>query len=261
MQAMRKKIEEDMKLVYCPDCKDIKRLLFEKRGCRCGKSGGYYLPDGLNVVLLGEAIPLGIDNYSFAHARENREKKGLRKQLQFTAFFIPEQCATIVEDTLPEEKHKYYTDEHYHKLLNKAIKLAVEGHAGQLDKIGKPYILHPLTVMGKVETMQQKIVAVLHDYLEDTKGTVENLKEIGCDFDLIYSIECITHLPNEPNIKYYERILSDPTDVARVVKLADLEHNSSPTRMQGLPQADQDRMAKKYDGAKRVLEANKDRQT
>jgi guanosine-3',5'-bis(diphosphate) 3'-pyrophosphohydrolase len=138
-------------------------------------------------------------------------------------------------------------------LLSNAIKLAVDGHRNQLDKIGMPYILHPLAVMFAVDTIPQKIVAILHDYLEDTEGTVYDLWKIGCNFDIIYSIECITHLPNEPNIRYYERILSDPTGIARIVKLADIAHNSSPARMRGLPITDQERMLKKYAYAKEKL--------
>lgn len=84
-----------MKLLYCPNCKDITRLWVGARShCKCGKSSGYYKADGLNARYEGEAIPIGIDNSSFAEALRNQPmvaKFGRR----FTAFVIPKYADTI----------------------------------------------------------------------------------------------------------------------------------------------------------------------
>ena len=86
-----------MKLLYCHHCGDVVSLRFVARRCSCGRSGGYYKLDGLNAVILGDAIPLGFDNHSFQLALKNRPKSGLGTG--FKAFVIPFACETIqVED-------------------------------------------------------------------------------------------------------------------------------------------------------------------
>ena len=71
------------------------------------------------------------------------------------------------------------------KLLEKAIKIASICHEGQVDKAGKPYILHPLTVMESVDTLPEKILAVLHDTIEDTDTTMEDIRALLRKFNLI----------------------------------------------------------------------------
>ena len=83
-----------MKLIYCKSCHDIFRLWFEKRTCKCGKSGGWYL-SGLNAEIWGDALPLGIDNYSFLAATMNQPKEDAGKGATFEAFVIPAKCKTV----------------------------------------------------------------------------------------------------------------------------------------------------------------------
>lgn len=83
-----------MKLVYCTACLDIVKLNRSLRKCICGKSGGYYLADGINVEIFGqEAVPLGIGNTTFRNALNNRPKHGSGER--FEAFVIPKNCGTV----------------------------------------------------------------------------------------------------------------------------------------------------------------------
>lgn len=85
-----------MKLIYCPKCHDIVALMIvEVRHCLCGRSRGHYLDDGIEAVIEGEAIPLGIATASFHKALNNRPESGQGEE--FTAFVIPEKCDTITK--------------------------------------------------------------------------------------------------------------------------------------------------------------------
>jgi hypothetical protein len=108
--------------------------------------------------------------------------------------------------------------------LEKAIELAARHHAGQKDKEGQPYILHPIRVMQRVEGEQAKIVAVLHDTLEDTGLTEADLRREGFGADVIAAVLAVTHRPGEPYADYVVRCKA--LEPARWVKVADLEDNA-----------------------------------
>jgi len=129
------------------------------------------------------------------------------------------------------------------KLLSNAIILATQWHNGQVDKAGKPYILHPLRMMLKVNNIEIKIVAVLHDVLEDTECTYQNLKEIGLNNELIEAIYCLTRQKNEDYMDFIKRCKHNP--IARIVKLADLEDNCDLSRIENPTEKDYERV-KKY---------------
>jgi hypothetical protein len=84
-----------MKLIFCPSCEDVVRLIGAKRECLCGSSGGRYLEDGLHAEVWGNAVPLGFANRSFANAVRNRIQGSWSQP--FTAFVIPFECATVAE--------------------------------------------------------------------------------------------------------------------------------------------------------------------
>jgi (p)ppGpp synthase/HD superfamily hydrolase len=107
--------------------------------------------------------------------------------------------------------------------IEKALQIAAKAHEGQKDKEGLPYILHPLRVMMKVEGRAQ-IVAVFHDLIEDTSVTEDDLRKAGFDEDIIAAVLCVTHRKDESYADYVVRCKGN--DVARKVKLADLEDNS-----------------------------------
>ena len=142
------------------------------------------------------------------------------------------------------------------KLINNCIIFAAYKHAEQLDKLGSPYIYHPLRVMldESLTTETQKCVAICHDLLEDTTTTIEELHKIGMSDDMITVIVALTHLENEPNTTYWQRILDEPSGDARLVKIADIKDNLSESRMSQLPEEVQTRLKEKYNRALQYLD-------
>jgi (p)ppGpp synthase/HD superfamily hydrolase len=136
--------------------------------------------------------------------------------------------------------------------LNEAIALAAKAHEGQVDKLGQPYILHPLRVMQAMETDDERIVAVLHDVVEDTHISLATLRELGLPDGLLAAVDAITRVVGEPYMPdYIERIAGNP--IARKVKLADLADNLSVTRS---PQdANAPTRRARYRKARSILEA------
>ena len=112
--------------------------------------------------------------------------------------------------------------------IEKALQIAVRAHEGQKDKDGQPYIFHPLRLMNAVEDEPVKIVAVLHDVVEDTSITYEDLRREGFEEVILAAVECLTHRKDEPYADYVVRCKSNV--IARHVKLADLEDNARPSR-------------------------------
>jgi len=127
-----------------------------------------------------------------------------------------------------------------------AIKIAVDAHDGQLDKIGMPYILHPFAVMDAFELheLEERIVAVLHDILEDTLVTVTDLLRVGIHPDLVTAVLAVTKQKGEELTAYYKRVRANP--MALRVKYRDIEHNLSHRRQKYLPLRDQIRLKEKY---------------
>lgn len=115
------------------------------------------------------------------------------------------------------------------RILEKAIQIAVNAHFGQKDKAGSPYILHPLRVMHSVDATDAKIVAVLHDVVEDTPVTFDELIEAGIPKHLVITLRLLTH---KENVSYEDYILRlSENQLAVKVKLADLKDNMDLSRM------------------------------
>ena len=127
-------------------------------------------------------------------------------------------------------------------LLALAIAIANQAHAGQLDKAGKPYILHPLTVMAQMDTLESKIVAVLHDAIEDSDLKIEDLVEQGFPEFITDAIAAITKLEGEPYEVYILRVKSNA--IARKVKIADVTHNMDISRISNPTEKDFQRLEK-----------------
>lgn len=113
--------------------------------------------------------------------------------------------------------------------LERAIELAARAHAGQRDKGGQPYILHPLRVMMAVTTDAERIAAVLHDIVEDTSITFDDLVAEGFADDVVDAIRALTKFEGETREQAAKRIVRDP--IARAVKLADIADNMDLTRI------------------------------
>ncbi len=122
-------------------------------------------------------------------------------------------------------------------MLEKAIKIATEAHANQTDKAGQPYIEHPLRVMAMGESVDEKIVGVLHDVVEDTHWTFEMLQNEGFSTEVIDALRCVTKISeNEPYDSFIERIKSNRLAVK--VKLNDLTDNMDIRRLSYLTNKD-----------------------
>lgn len=114
--------------------------------------------------------------------------------------------------------------------LERAIEIARQAHAGQVDKAGSDYIGHPLRVMEMGETEEQKIVGVLHDVVEDSDWTFEMLEEEGFCDEIIDALRCVTKLSeNEDYDHFIDRISGN--QLAVKVKLNDLEDNLDLSRL------------------------------
>lgn len=126
--------------------------------------------------------------------------------------------------------------------LARAISIAAQGFEKVKDKGGNPYILHCLRVMNQMDTEEEKIVAVLHDTIEDGVCTVESLIEERFSQNVIYSLILLTH-KKEVSYEDYIKVISTDS-IATKVKLADLKDNSDITRLKGLTKKDFERMEK-----------------
>lgn len=133
------------------------------------------------------------------------------------------------------------------EVFEKALSIAVEAHRGQVDKLGMPYILHPLEVARRVDTLGLKTIAVLHDVIEDTEITAEDLVEKGVPREIVEIVEILTKPQGEDYEEYVRRVAKNAK--ARKVKLADLDHNTSPERADGL----NERLRAKYRLARKIL--------
>ena len=135
--------------------------------------------------------------------------------------------------------------------LERAIQIAVEAHAGAKDRGGKAYILHPIGVMMRCETDEEKIVAILHDVVEDTDWTFDALREEGFSKTIIEALETVTkHSDDEDYDEFVQRSLKN--EIGRKVKIADLRDNLDVTRVGELTDKDIERI-NKYKRALKTL--------
>ena len=140
--------------------------------------------------------------------------------------------------------------------LERAIELAVEKHKGQRDKACRPYILHLLRVMMRMRTDEERIVAVLHDIIEDAGVSERALLEAGFSREIVDAVVALTRRrepePGESYADFIERAARNP--LARRVKLADLEDNMDVTRLDQVTEKDRERLDRYIRSRKRILE-------
>jgi (p)ppGpp synthase/HD superfamily hydrolase len=108
--------------------------------------------------------------------------------------------------------------------IEKALQIAARAHEGQKDKEGLPYILHPLRLMMTVAGEEAQIVAVLHDVIEDTSVTDDDLRAAGFSEKVLAAVACVTHRKDESYAEYVVRC--NGNEIVRRVKLADLQDNA-----------------------------------
>lgn len=137
------------------------------------------------------------------------------------------------------------------QMIEKAAVVATRAHAGQLRKDGTPYIAHPVCVAIKVEGKLAGTVALLHDVVEDTELTLDDLREMGFWENVIQAVDALTKRKGEKYADFILRCKMDP--IARAVKIADIEHNLSD--QSALEPDDAEFLTKRYTKALAVLDA------
>jgi (p)ppGpp synthase/HD superfamily hydrolase len=136
--------------------------------------------------------------------------------------------------------------------VDDAVAIARRAHDGQLDKAGRPYIGHPLRVMAGVRGEHAQMAAVLHDVVEDTAITAQDLLASGCPPPVVSAVVALSKVPGEPQADYLRRVAADP--LALTVKRADIADNADPERLALLDPATRDRLTAKYAQARRLLD-------
>jgi hypothetical protein len=109
------------------------------------------------------------------------------------------------------------------QLLEKAISIAVDSHSGQVNNKAQPYVLHPLRMMFKAVTIEEKIIAVLHDVIEKTTIDLEYLRSVGFSDRIVLGIDALSRRPQENYDKYIDRVAENK--LATKVKIIDLDDN------------------------------------
>jgi len=140
----------------------------------------------------------------------------------------------------------------YTPVTKKALKLCFEAHKKQVDKSGMPYVFHPFHLAEQMQTEETTVVALLHDLVEDTDYTIEDLESMGFSKNITDAIALMTHADDVAYMDYVRRIKNNP--IAKVVKLADLKHNSDLTRLDVVDEKALKRK-EKYLEAIKILEA------
>jgi guanosine-3',5'-bis(diphosphate) 3'-pyrophosphohydrolase len=134
--------------------------------------------------------------------------------------------------------------------IERAIEIAARAHAGQVDKAGQPYILHPLRVMLAVKGEHERMAAVLHDVVEDTTTTIADLRVQGFPEEVLNAVLALTKTKGETRLAAAARAAANP--IARAVKLADVTDNMDLSRISEPTEEDYARV-KIYEQVRTIL--------
>ena len=136
-------------------------------------------------------------------------------------------------------------------LLGRAARIAAVAHEHQVDKAGGAYILHPLRLMARAQTDDERIVALLHDVVEDSNWTLDALRAEGFPPHIMDAMGRLTSQDGESYDDFISRVLANPLAVR--VKLLDIEDNMDMTRLGALTDKDLDRLRKYHAARQRLL--------
>ncbi len=139
----------------------------------------------------------------------------------------------------------------YTPLTKKALSLCFLAHKDQTDKSGMPYVFHPFHLAEQMEDELTTVVALLHDVVEDSEYTLDDLTQMGFPAEVTDAVAMMTHAEGVPYLDYVAKIKENP--IARKVKLADLRHNSDTSRLEHVDAKALARV-EKYAAAIRLLE-------
>ena len=118
----------------------------------------------------------------------------------------------------------------YTSLTKKALKLCFDTHKDQIDKSGMPYVFHPFHLAEQMDDEISTVCALLHDVVEDSETTLDDLLKMGFPKEVIEVLSLLTHADDVPYMDYVREIKKNP--IATKVKIADLKHNSDSTRVE-----------------------------
>ena len=141
----------------------------------------------------------------------------------------------------------------YTPMTKKALRLCFDAHREQVDKTGLPYVFHPFHLAEQMKDEASTVCALLHDVVEDTDYTLDDLRSMGYPDEVVDALALLTHDPAVPYMDYVKIIARNP--IARKVKMADLRHNSDLSRMDEIDEWAVKRTAK-YQKALRYLKRN-----
>ena len=150
---------------------------------------------------------------------------------------------------------KYFTEEEYKiiketdNLIYKSLEIVNKVFSDKVDKGGFPYIIHLLKVYSGVSDYNEKICALLHDIIEDTDVSYDDLREVGYNNDIIEVLEILTKLKGEDYRDYIDRIINSGNVHAMHIKMADLCHNMDSGRIKNPSTNDYERITKRYEPA------------
>lgn len=134
--------------------------------------------------------------------------------------------------------------------IQTAILIACEAHKDQFDKVGEPYIFHPIRLMFQFDDERLRVIAVLHDVIEDSKTTLEDLKSRGFGEEILNALDCLTKKSSESYELFVNRVSKNK--LAKQVKIADLKDNLNVIRLKSISNTDLERI-KKYHKALQFL--------
>jgi len=140
----------------------------------------------------------------------------------------------------------------YTELTKKALKLSFAAHKDQIDKSGIPYVYHPFHLAEQMDTEETVTVALLHDVIEDSDYTLDDIRDMGFPDKVVNALSLMTHNKSVPYMDYVAKIKENP--IARVVKLADLRHNSDLSRLDSVDQKALERVEKYRQAVKLLTE-------
>ncbi|WP_238396940.1 GTP pyrophosphokinase [Pseudomonas putida] len=135
-------------------------------------------------------------------------------------------------------------------LIDMGLEWALKAYRGKVDKGGKPYILHPLRLMARLDDPISQLVALLHDVIEDSPITGDELREAGFPESVVSTVEVLTRRQGETYEAFIDRIRTNP--LARKVKLLDIEDNLNLLRLSAVTDKDLKRVAKYHRAWKRL---------
>lgn len=139
----------------------------------------------------------------------------------------------------------------YTELTKKALKLCFDTHKDQVDKSGLPYVFHPFHLAEQMEDEYTTVVALLHDVVEDSDMTLDDLTSMGYPGEVVGALRYLTHDEAVPYMEYVKKIKEN--EIATRVKLADLRHNSDLSRLDNVTEKDLERVKKYREAMEELL--------